>query len=47
VPPGPLAAGASLEVVVNGDVQLGNQGGAVTMLDGAGLKVSGVSYTAA
>ena len=47
VPPGPLAAGASLEVVVSGDVQLGNQGGAITLLDGAGLKVSGVSYTAA
>ena len=47
VPPGPLAAGASLEVVVSGDVQLGNQGGAITLLDGAGLKVSGVSYTTA
>ena len=47
VPPGPLAAGAPLEVVVGGDVQLGNQGGAITLLDGAGLKVSGVSYTTA
>jgi uncharacterized protein YukJ len=43
VPPGPLAAGASLEVLVSGDVQLGNQGGAITLLNGAGLKVSGVS----
>ena len=47
VSPGPLAAGATLEVVVSGDVQLGNQGGAITLLDGAGLKVSGVSYTGA
>ena len=47
VPPGPLAAGASLEVMVSGDVQRGNQGGAITLLDGAGLKVSGVSYTTA
>jgi len=29
------------------DVQLGNQGGAITLIDGAGLKVSGVFYTAA
>ena len=47
VPPGPLAAGASLEVAVSGDAQLGNQGGAITLLDAAGLKVSGVSYTTA
>jgi hypothetical protein len=47
VPPGPLPAGATLEVVVSGDIQLGNQGGAITLLDGAGLKVSGVSYTTA
>ena len=32
---------------MNGDVRLGNQGGAITLLDGAGLKVSGVSYTTA
>jgi uncharacterized protein YukJ len=44
---GPLAAGATLEVVVSGDVQLGNQGGAITLLDGTGVKVSGVSYTGA
>lgn len=47
VPPGSLAAGATLEVVMTGDVQLGNQGGTITLLDAAGLKVSGVSYTAA
>ncbi len=28
-------------------VQLGNQGGTITLLDTAGLKVSGVSYTGA
>ena len=27
-------------------VQLGNKGGAITLLDPAGLKVHGVSYTA-
>jgi uncharacterized protein YukJ len=47
VPPGPLGAGATLEVVVSGDAQFGNQGGAIILLDGSGLKVSGVSYTAA
>ena len=47
VPAGPLAPGATLEVVVSGDVQLGNNGGEITLLDGAGLKVSGVAYTAA
>ena len=47
VSPGPLAAGTTLEVVVSGDVQLGNQGGTITLLDAAGLKVSGVSYTTA
>jgi uncharacterized protein YukJ len=47
VPAGSLAGGATLEVVVSGEVQLGNQGGAITLLDRAGLKVSGVSYTAA
>jgi uncharacterized protein YukJ len=47
VPPGPLAAGATLEVVVSEEVQLGNQGGTITLLDAAGLKVSGVAYTAA
>ena len=47
VPGGTLAAGATLEVVVSDGVQLGNQGGTITLLDGAGLKVAGVSYTAA
>ncbi len=47
VPAGPLAPGATLEVVMSEGVQLGNQGGTITLLDPAGLKVSGVSYTAA
>jgi hypothetical protein len=46
VPAGPLAPGATLEVVLSEGVQLGNQGGTITLLDAAGLKVSGVSYTA-
>jgi uncharacterized protein YukJ len=45
VPPGPLAPGATLQVPVTDGVQLGNSGGAITLLDAAGLKVSGVSYT--
>jgi hypothetical protein len=47
VTPGSIAPGATLEVAVSGEVQLGNSGGAITLLDGSGLKVSGVSYTAA
>ena len=47
VPAGTLAPGATLDVVVSGEVQLGNNGGTITLLDGAGLKVAGVSYTAA
>ncbi len=47
VPPGPLAGGATLEVVTSGEVQLGNSGGTITLLDAAGLKVAGASYTAA
>jgi len=47
VPAGTLAPGATLEVVASGELQLGNQGGTITLLDGTGLKVAGVSYTAA
>ena len=47
VPAGPLAPGATVEVVLSGEVQLGNQGGTITLLDAGGLKVSGVSYTSA
>ncbi len=41
-----LAAGATLQVALTDGVALGNNGGVVTLLDGAGLKVSGVAYTA-
>jgi uncharacterized protein YukJ len=44
---GPLAAGATLLVeLAPGGAQLGNRGGIITLLDAAGLKVDGVSYTA-
>ena len=45
VPDGPLAAGATRGVELTAGVQLGNHGGAITLLDAAGLKVAGVSYT--
>ena len=43
---GPLAAGATLQVPLGDGAQLGNRGGAITLLDAAGLKVDGVAYTA-
>jgi uncharacterized protein YukJ len=43
--PGPLAAGEVLTVPLANGVQLGNKGGAITLLDRAGLKVAGVAYT--
>jgi uncharacterized protein YukJ len=46
LPAGPLAAGQTLSVALQNGVQLGNKGGAITLLDRAGLKVAGVSYTA-
>jgi uncharacterized protein YukJ len=45
VPAGPIAAGATLTVAASDGLQLGNDGGAITLLDPAGLKVHGVSYT--
>ena len=45
VPSGPLAPGACLPVSLDGGAQLGNKGGQITLLDAAGLKVHGVSYT--
>jgi uncharacterized protein YukJ len=45
LPAGPLAAGATLDVQVTDGMQLANHGGTITLLDAAGLKVSGVSYT--
>jgi len=47
VPAGSLAPGATIAVHVADGVQLGNSGGAITVLDGRGLKVDGVAYTAA
>lgn len=46
LPAAPLAPGAALPVPLHGGAQLGNRGGAITLLDAAGLKVDGVSYTA-
>jgi uncharacterized protein YukJ len=46
LPPGPLAPGAVLTVPVTNGMALGNKGGAITLLDKAGLKVTGVAYTA-
>src|SRR4051794_29022114 len=40
--PGGVAAGLTAEVRVGPPFQLGNQGGAITLLDAAGLKVDGV-----
>jgi uncharacterized protein YukJ len=44
---GTLAAGATRQVALTPEVQLGNSGGLITLLDSNGLKVHGVSYTAA
>jgi uncharacterized protein YukJ len=41
-----LDAGAVLTVALRDNVQLGNKGGSITVLDKAGLKVAGVAYTA-
>jgi uncharacterized protein YukJ len=46
VPAVKLDPGAALNVVLRENVQLGNKGGSITLLDKAGLKVSGVAYTA-
>jgi uncharacterized protein YukJ len=45
LPAGGLAPGATLALPVEGALQLGDGGGAITLLDPAGLKVHGVSYT--
>jgi uncharacterized protein YukJ len=42
-----LAAGEALRVQVAAPFNLGNSGGAITVLDPAGLKVDGIAYTAA
>lgn len=46
VPAGVLAAGETLLVHLEGRARLGNNGGQITLLDTADLKVHGVSYTA-
>lgn len=43
---GVINAGATLMVTLPQDVQLGNKGGIITLLNNQGLKVDGVSYTA-
>jgi hypothetical protein len=41
-----LAPGAVVTVPLSGkDIQLGNNGGIITLLDKEGLKIDGVSYT--
>jgi len=45
VPAGRLAGGETLRVALSDGVMLGNGGGAITLLDDAGLKVDGVAYT--
>jgi uncharacterized protein YukJ len=46
IPAGKLGAGATVIVSPTDGVALGNNGGAITLLDQNGLKVHGVSYTA-
>ncbi len=45
LPSEPLAAGATITVPATGAFELGNRGGAITLLDPSGVKVDGVSYT--
>jgi len=45
LPNGPLDPGTTVLVRTTGAFQLGNDGGAITLLDANGLKVHGVSYT--
>ena len=42
---GTLEPGATIQVALSRDVQLGNDGGIITLLDRHGLKIHGVSYT--
>lgn len=44
---GVIKAGATLTITLPIDVPLSNEGGLITLLDAAGLKVHGVSYTKA
>jgi uncharacterized protein YukJ len=47
LPASPLASGDTLALAIGAPFELGDGGGAITLLDAAGLKVHGVSYTAA
>lgn len=47
LPPGPLRSGSTVRIPLSEPVHLGNNGGALTLLDAAGMKVHGVAYTAA
>jgi hypothetical protein len=42
---GKINAGATLVISLPSNVQLGNKGGMITLLDKKGLKVDGVAYT--
>lgn len=42
---GSIPAGGTIAVSLSPNVQLGNKGGIITLLDAQGLKVDGVSYT--
>jgi uncharacterized protein YukJ len=42
-----IDAGEAVRVRLGPPIQLGNRGGTITLLDGAGLKVDGVAYTSA
>ena len=44
--PATLPAGETLRVLIHAPVQLGNNGGLISVLDPNGLKVDGVAYTA-
>lgn len=46
VPAEVLPASGSANVALDGQAKLGNNGGAITLVDAAGLKVHGVTYTA-
>jgi uncharacterized protein YukJ len=43
---GVIGSGATLVITLPQDIQLGNKGGIITLLNSKGLKVDGVSYTA-
>ncbi|HEY5846742.1 MAG TPA: DUF2278 family protein [Nakamurella sp.] len=45
LPAGTIPAGDALRIAVQLPTQLGNSGGLITVIDPAGLKVDGVSYT--